>query len=52
MALLLTINAVDKSALLRAGSLKISDELKARNTCSLTLIDTTGAYRPTAGMPI
>ena len=49
MAITLTIGGVDKTSLLRVNSLQISDELNTRNTCQFSLIDTTGAYRPTVG---
>ncbi|MGE5553292.1 MAG: LamG-like jellyroll fold domain-containing protein [Betaproteobacteria bacterium] len=52
MSLVLTIGGVDKSALLRAGSVSITDELNSRNTCSFVLLDPTGGYRPSVGQEV
>ena len=49
MAIVLTIAGADKTALLVATSLAVSDELNARNTCAFTLDDPAGTYRPAIG---
>ncbi len=49
MAISLLISLVDKTTLLKTDSINISDDLNSRNTCSFTLVDTTGVYRPSIG---
>ncbi len=52
MSIILTIGGVDKTSLLLAGGLRISDELNSRNTCEFTLLDPAGAYRPAVGQEV
>ena len=46
---MIKINSVDKSSLIMTGSLQITDEVNARSTGSINILDTTGAYRPVIG---
>ncbi len=52
MSLILRVNGIDRSALIKPGTLRVSDELNARNTLDVTLIDSGGAARPTVGQII
>ncbi len=52
MATVLTIGGVDKTGLLQVNTLRISDNLNSRNTCDFTLLDPTGAYRPSVGQEV
>src|SRR5665648_309247 len=46
---MIKINSVDKTSLIMAGSLQISDEVNVRSTGSFNILDKTGAYRPAVG---
>lgn len=50
--MIITIGGIDKTGLYSIGSLSISDQLNARNTCSFSLSDKTGAYRPAVGAEV
>lgn len=52
MTLTLTINGVDKSSLLEAGSLTISEAADGRNVLVFTTIDRTGAYLVDEGVEV
>ena len=46
------IASVDRSSLVVVGSMRIASRLGTRNRASLSLVDTTGAYRPTVGSEV
>lgn len=52
MALTFTIAGIDKTSLVQVDSLSITDELNSRNTCTFSLLDTIGAYRPAIGAAV
>lgn len=49
MALILKIAGVDRTNLLRQGTLRISDALNQRSTASFILVDPSGVYDPEVG---
>jgi len=52
MTIVLTIGGENKTTLLMIDSLHITDVLNSRNTCSFTLIEKAGMYRPVVGEEI
>ena len=52
MAIVININSVDKTSIIRKDSLNISDTLNARNMCAFNIYDTTGTYRPSIGQVV
>jgi hypothetical protein len=48
----LTIAGIDRWSLLAYQSLRIEDQLNARNICEFTLFDSTGAARPLVGQAV
>jgi hypothetical protein len=48
----LTINGVDRWALMQQESLHIEDQLNARNVCEFSLIDQAGTARPLVGQVV
>lgn len=46
------INGVDKTNIIRIGSLRISDNVNERSTASISIFDSTGSFRPEVGQTV